>query len=268
MSNERDQRVSRAEQMRKDRERAEKRQRNIITIAIVAVVVALLGALWIGLFGLSWFGVSGEIDKHAANTKLVPPVGATKDYGIVYTPKDAGGTAKKDVVRVVIYEDLQCPICQRFEAANGQYLASAVKSGQIEVEYRFVAFLDDLGASPNEYSRRASNAVLCARDEGSPKAFKTLHDLLYANQPAEKSYGPEDKELVESAVSTGLKKDAVESCILKHRYVPWLEKSTEAMSAANVSGTPTVRIDGKDVKGAGGGIPTILDIQQAVNAAK
>ena len=99
----------------------------------------------------------------------------------------------------MIYEDMQCPICQRFEQANGQYLAEAVKKGAIEVEYRFVAFLDDLGASPNEYSRRASNAVLCAREEGGPGEFKQLHDLLYANQPAEKTLGPEDNALVESA---------------------------------------------------------------------
>lgn len=260
MSNEREQRATRAEQMRKDRERAEKRQRNLITVAIVGIVVALIATAAVA-FKL-------ESDKRAANTKLIPPTGATKDYGVVLTPKDVGGTAKKDVVRVVIYEDMQCPICQRFEQANGQYLAEAVEKGEIEVEYRFVAFLDDLDASPNEYSRRASNAILCAREEGGPEEFKKLHDLLYANQPEEKTFGPEDKELVESAISVGVKKDAAESCILKHRYVPWLEKATEAMSAAKVSGTPTVRVDGKDVKGAGGSIPTMIDIQKAVDAAQ
>jgi len=260
VTNGREERVTRAEQMRKDRERAEKRQRNLITVAIVGIVVALIAVAAVAF--------KMESDKRAANTKLIPPAGATQDYGVVYTPKDAGGTAKKDVVRVVIYEDMQCPICQRFEQANGQYLADAVKKGEIEVEYRFVAFLDDLGASPNEYSRRASNAVLCAREEGGPKQFKQLHFLLYANQPEEKTLGPEDNELVESAVSVGVKQAAAESCILKHRYVPWLEKATEAMNSAKVTGTPTVRVDGKDVKGTGGGIPTMLDIQKAVDAAQ
>lgn len=260
MSNGREQRATRAEQMRKDRERAEKRQRNLITIGIVAVVVALIAVAGIAF--------KMESDKHAPNTKLIPPAGATKDYGVLYTPKDVGGTAKKDIVRVVIYEDMQCPICQRFEGANGQGLAAAIKQGEIEVEYRFVAFLDDFGASPNEYSRRASNAVLCAREEAGPKQFKQLHDLLYANQPQEKTLGPEDKQLVESAVSVGVKKAPAESCILKHRYVPWLVKATEAMNRAKVTGTPTVRVDGKDVKGPGGSIPTMIDIQKAVDAAR
>ena len=260
MTNGREERATRAEQMRKDRERAEKRQRNLITVGIVGIVVVLIAVAAVAF--------KMESDKRELNTQLVPPTGATKDFGVVYTPKDAGGTAKEDVVRVVIYEDMQCPICQRFEQANGQFIAQAVKSGEIEVEYRFVAFLDDVGASPNEYSRRASNAVLCAREEGGPRAFKQLQDLLYANQPEEKTFGPEDKQLVESAASVGVKQAAVEPCILKQRYVPWLVKATGAMSAAKVSGTPTVRIDGKDVKGAGGSIPTMVDIQKAVQAAR
>lgn len=245
--------------MRRDRERAEKRQRNLITVGIVAIVVALIAA--------AAFAVTAQQKKREPNTKLVPPAGATKDYGVVYTPKDAGGTAKKDVVRVVVYEDLQCPICQRFEQADGQYLANAVERGDIEVEYRFVAFLDDTGMSPNEYSRRASNAVLCARETG-PKQFKQLHDLLYANQPAERTLGPTNNELVKSAVSVGVKQADAEDCILKQKYVPWLKKSTAAMPKAKVTGTPTVRVNGLDVKGPAGGIPSMIDIQRAVDAAR
>src|SRR4051794_8989810 len=246
--------------MRKDRERVEKRQRNMISLGIFAAVVALIA--------VGTFAVKSAHDERAPSKHLVPPTGATKDYGVVYTPKDAGGKAAKDPVRVVIYEDMQCPICQRFEAANGQYLEQAAKNGDIEIEYRFVAFLDDLGMSPNEYSRRASNAVLCTRETGSPKAFKTLHDLLYANQPEEKALGPADNLLLESAVSAGAKKSAVESCILKHKYVPWLQKSTAAMQKAKVTGTPTVRVDGKSVQGTGGAVPTYLDIQPAGDAAQ
>jgi len=253
-------RATRAEQMRKDRERAEKRQRNIVTLGIVAAVIALVA--------LGAYAVNSAKKDREHETAVVLPKGATKDFGVVYTPKDAGGKAAKDPVRVVIYEDMQCPICQQFEATNGSYLAQSVKSGQIELEYRFVAFLDDLGASPNEYSRRAANAALCTRETSGPKAFKTLHDLLYANQPEEKTLGPTDNLLVDSAVSAGAKKDAVAPCILKHRFVPWIEKSTKSMQKAKVTGTPTVRVDGKTIQGAGGAVPSYLDIQKAVVAAK
>lgn len=259
MSNQRDQRVARAEQMRKDRERAEKRQRNLVTLGILAAVVALIA--------IGAFAVNSANSKREPNKKLIAPAGATKDYGVLYRPQDAGGKPSRDAVRVVLYEDLQCPICQRFEAANGQYLGAAVKKGDIEIEYRFVHFLDLNGSSPNEYSGRAANAVLCTRATSGPKAFKTLHDLLYANQPEEKTLGPNDNALVESAVSAGAKKAKIESCILTHRYLPWLDKATDAMGPHKVTGTPTVRINGKDVTGALG-IPTMVDIQKAVEAAK
>lgn len=260
MNNERQTRAARAEQMRKDRERSEKRQRNLITVALVLFVIALIAAA-------AW-AVHSASKKREHNTELIPPRSATKDYGVVYGPDQIGVKAAADVVRVVIYEDLQCPVCQSFETANGQFLAGLVKKGQIEIEYRFLAFLDDLGRSPNEYGHRAANAVLCTLEDGNARQFKTAHDLLYANQPEENTIGPEDNDLVASVVSTGAKKAAVEPCILKHRFVPWITKATAQMSKMKVNGTPTVRIDGKDVAGAQGGVPTTIDLQKAIDAAK
>jgi protein-disulfide isomerase len=46
-------------------------------------------------------------------------------------------------------------------------------------------------------------------------------------------------------------------------------EATEASRDAKVTGTPTVRIDGKDVKGAqGGAVPQLPDLQKAIEAAK
>ena len=56
--------------------------------------------------------------------------------------------------------------------------------------------------------------------------------------------------------------------MVKGRFIPWLKEATEASRDAKVSGTPTVRIDGKDVKGAEGGVPQLPDLQKAIEAAK
>jgi protein-disulfide isomerase len=55
--------------------------------------------------------------------------------------------------------------------------------------------------------------------------------------------------------------------------VPWIERATEQMSKNKVDGTPTVIIDGKQVNGppdASGRptMPTIIDIQEAIEAAR
>jgi protein-disulfide isomerase len=244
--------------MRKEREKADRKQRNLITLAIVAIVVALIA--------VGAYAVTTTSSERAKETDVVTPKGATDDHGILYTAEDAGGEAATDAVEVVIYEDFQCPVCKAFEQANGAFLDEAVKSGEISIEYRLLAFLDR--ASPNQYSSRAGSAALCAFNEGGGAAYKKVANLLWANQPPEQSAGPEDAALADTLSQAGVSGEAAESCVVKNRFVPWLEEATEASREAKVSGTPTVRIDGKDVKGAQGGVPQIPDLQKAIEAAK
>lgn len=242
--------------MRKEREKADKRQRNMITVGIVVIVVALIGA--------GGWAIKSASDDRKAVKDVIQPKGATSEFGLPYTSADAGGTSASNPVKVVLYEDFQCPVCQAFEQANGQFLNEKVKSGEIEIEYRILNFLDR--ASQNEYSSRAGNAAICAFESGGGEAYKKVHDLLYANQPQENTAGPEDNALVDTLKSAGV--DDAESCVLKHKFVPWIKKGTDQSRDDNVGGTPTVRIDGKDVKGQGGGVPQAADLQKAIDAAK
>ena len=159
--------------MRKEREKAERRQRNLITVAIVVVVLALVA--------VGGYAIKTTSDDRAKETDVITPKGATGDYGVMYTAEDAGGKAATDAVKVVIYEDFQCPVCKAFEQANGAYLADAVKKGEIAIEYRIITFLDR--ASPNKYSSRAGSAALCAFEPVAAEAYKKVHDLLL-RQPA------------------------------------------------------------------------------------
>jgi protein-disulfide isomerase len=258
VSNERQQRAARAEQMRKEREKAEKRQRNFITIGIVVVVLALVAA--------GAYAIATTSDKNAPEDRVIAPKGSTQDFGVTFTAEDAGGKAGTDPVEVVIYEDFQCPVCKAFEQANGAFLDEAVKNGDITIEYRLLAFLDR--ASTNEYSSRAGSAALCAFESGGGEAYKKVASMFWANQPAENSAGPEDPALVDQLKSAGVSSDAVESCVVKNRFVPWIKKATEASRDAKVTGTPTVRIDGKNVTGANKGVPQIPDLEKAIAAAR
>lgn len=244
--------------MRKEREKADRKQRNLITIAIVVIVLALVA--------VGGYAVKTTSDSRAKETDVVTPKGATDEHGIMYTAEDAGGEPATDPVQVVIYEDFQCPACQGFEQANGAFIDGAVKKGDIEVEYRIISFLDR--ASSNQYSSRAGSAALCAFDSGGGEAYKNVASLLWANQSPEGGAGPEDPALVDTLSQAGVKGEAVESCVLKGRFIPWIKEGTEASRDAKVSGTPTIRIDGKDVKGAQGGVPQIPDLQKAIEAAK
>ena len=252
MSNERQQRAARAEQMRKEREKADRKQRNLITVGIVVVVVALIA--------VAGFAVKSAQDGNTDSTKLVYPAHTDKKtFGFDYTAADAGGKAGTDPVKVVLTEDFQCPVCKAFEEQTGAFLNDLVKKGEITIDYRPISFLDR--SSANEYSSRAANAAMCVLNEGGVEDYKKYHDLLYANQPAEQTAGPEDAELIADAKQVGV--TGIDSCIRKKVYGPWLEKALEKAQSDGFQGTPWVRIDGKDVKS-----PTADAIQKAIDAAK
>lgn len=257
MSNDRQDRAARAEQMRKEREKADRKQRNLITVGIVVVVIALIA--------VGGYGVKSISDDKEDLKVLTTPSNVNKSYGIEYTPEVATGTAPKgEPVNVILYEDFLCPGCGALEQTAGAFLASAVEKGEISIEYRPYAFLTN--ASTNEYSQRAWNAAACVNDKGGPKAFKAFHDILFANQPAEGGAGPEDDQLIAWAKDAGV--TGIESCIDKAKFTPWIEDALDQGQEDGVSGTPTVRIAGKDVSGAGDTIPQPADIQKAIDAAK
>jgi protein-disulfide isomerase len=260
VSNERQQRAARAEQMRKEREKADRKQRNLISIGIVVIVVALIA--------VGGWGIKAASDKNKIETKLTTPNNVNENYGIVYDQEAATGTPPAadaaEPVRVTLYEDFLCPGCGALEQTAGSFLSGAVESGEIEIEYRPYSFL--LQQSTNEYSQRAWNAAACVYDASGAKAFKDFHDILFANQPEEGGPGPEDDELIAFAEQAGV--TGIDECIDKRTFNRWIEDAREQGLDDGVTGTPTIRIDGKDVSGANNTIASVADIQAAIDAAK
>ncbi len=195
------------------------------SVAVVAVL-ALIG-------GLTWFAISrGDTTGEAVDESGVP--GNTDGYAVVVGDADAPLTMK-------FYEDPQCPICQQFEAAVGAQVEDAIADGKVKVEYHIVSFLDR--ASENEYSSRAANALYAVADTAGPDVFAKYHQLLYENQPAENTAGPDDDQLVEWAVEAGADEDAVRGPIEDKVYEQWVANATDQMSKDGVNGTPGVFID-------------------------
>ncbi len=255
MSNERQQRAARAEQMRKEREKADRKQRNLITVGIVVVVIALVA--------VGGYAVKNENDKNKKETEVINPKNTTKDFGITYTTADAGGEAPSGTkpVSVELYEDFQCPACLQFEQASNAFLKEQVKSGAITITYRPFSFLDENGASPNRYSHRSTNAALCALDQGGVDDYVKVHDYLYQNQPQERTNGPENAELITALQGLGV--TGIDSCVRTERFVPWIDEAKAAGTDRGVSSTPTVFVGGKKVESPS---PDVL--QKAIDAAK
>lgn len=236
MSKDRQQRAARAEQMRKEREKAAKRQRNVITGAIVAIVIVLVAA---AAYGVSTISSDNAPEAWSVEYTAADASGGDAGAGATDAPADY------EPVVVEMYEDFQCPACQALEQAYGQQLQALVASGDITIKFHPFSFLDDRGASPNEYSKRSTNAAICVYEEYDAAAYKTFHDYLYANQPQEGTPGPEDEELVAAAESLGF--TGIEKCVTDHTYFNRIEKAKEAGGDRGVTGTPTVYIADKKV---------------------
>ena len=110
------------------------------------------------------FSITTKIS--AAKVNIPSSVSKADGYGIVFN------AAKKPVID--IWEDFQCPICQRFEAINNSYLNSVVREGKAKVVFHTMSFI-----GPESVLAAAAGA--CAADQGK---FLEMHSVLYQNQAA------------------------------------------------------------------------------------
>ncbi len=264
MTNEREERAARAEKMRKTRERSDRRQRNYITIGIVVIVLALIG------FG-GW-AINNASSNNTVSGKYVAPKHTSKDFSIDYTPEIAGGKTTNKTIKVIMYEDFQCPACKAVEQESGAFLRQAVATGDVTLEYRPVSFLDkNSGRFTDNYSHRASNVALCALDSTDVKTFTKLHETLFAAQSPEQGPGLPTSDLERLADQAGASK--LTECVNTQRFTPWIDKATKAWADAGYGGTPTILVDGKQVEGAKNAqgqasLARLTDIQKAISAAQ
>ena len=145
-------------------------------------------------------------------------------------------------VTVDLYEDFQCPNCKTCEDESGSMLAHLVADGTVRARYHGMAFLDT--SANDDYSTRALNAAAVVAAAAGPDGFRTFHDVLFADQPAEGGSGLTDDQLIAYAAQAGASGGTVEQDIRDLRYGDWVATATDQASKDGVTGTPTVFVDG------------------------
>ena len=204
-------------------QRARERRRNLVTAAVVGLVLVALVVAGILI------SRGGELDASEAGAS---------DYGV--TIGDPGAPHS-----MVVYEDFLCPACGGFEEESGERLAELADAGEVYVDYRPFVLLSSFG----DYSARATEAFGVVLAESGPEVAKEFHDLLFADQPEEgaDSY-PDADWLVAKAVEAGADEAAVRPGI-EAGEGDFSEGATAEAVAANVNRTPTVILDGESFTG-------------------
>ncbi|MCM3887603.1 thioredoxin domain-containing protein, partial [Frankia sp. R82] len=201
---------------------AERRRRNLIVAGVVVGVLVLVGVL-----GFVWQNSREE------SKPVVLPAPATGSYhGIVVGKADAP-------VTVDMYEDFQCPACEALEKQTGPTIRSLLDDGKIKIDYHMMSFL-------GPESVRAANAAAAAANEGR---FRELHDVLYANQPEEKTGGFTNPTLLALGAKAGLTSQVFKDAVNSGTYDGYVHQVDQDASKAGINSTPTVIIGGKQLTG-------------------
>ncbi len=230
-------RTAARERIRLERERAARRQRRNRALLIVGGALAVIVIAVIVLV-VTQPGQSKPATVHGAfYTGPFPPVTLNSDHSVT--------AARPGVTTPVldIYEDFQCPVCAAFEKANGGVVQKLAAEGKVRVIYHpFTIFLGEQPQQGN--SVRAWAAARCV------PAGKWLlyHNLLYANQQPETTPGGFPvSQLLALGQKARLTSPSFTSCVSSQRYAPEAAPLSEQIIKSGITGTPTVRLNGRTV---------------------
>jgi hypothetical protein len=216
-----------------------KRRRTLTQVGIiggVAVVVVAIIATAVLL------GRSGSTPA-AGGGAGTPSATGTTSIGGASVPLAIGGGVPNGVkvgrsdakVSMDLWVDYSCPHCQEFEAANNGVISDLVASGKLAVTYHNIEIVTD-------YGTEAGSAAACVA-VNDPGAWPAFNAALYANHSASTD-GWSASDFASFADSNGAG-DATQKCITDETYTGWIADNTAASVKADVSGTPTMFIDGQ-----------------------
>ena len=195
----------------------DKGTRNLVIVMISFIVV-------VGV-------VFSLISSRSNSTAAIPAtVSEAEGYGIVLNPES---TPKIDV-----YVDYQCPACRVFEIINGGYLNEVIAQKKAKVVFHPMTFI-------GPESVLAANSAACAADENK---FVDMNLALFQNQSESENSGKWSSEyLVELGKSIGITSDTFETCVNDGKYIKWTSNVAAAAAKADVNGTPTIFVNGKQL---------------------
>jgi protein-disulfide isomerase len=253
------------ERLRQERERQAKRakiKRQVIVAGSIVGVLAIAG-------GIGYAVVQGNRPGYwdaAKDDKLVKPANTTGTNGTTVVIGESN--AKKTLV---MYEDPRCPVCAQFEQTVGATVDKGVEDGKYKMEYVGATFLDKgLGGEGSKNALSALGAALNV----SPEAFLEYKTAMYSAKwhPEESDDKfKDDSYLIEVADTVPALKGNTkfQNAVKNGTFDKWALEMSAKFDDSGVSGTPTLKMDGKTLTAPGSeNAPmTVADFNTAIEAA-
>ena len=217
------------------RQRRERRRKQLTIGGVVVLVIAVAASV----------GIAVSAAKQNSTPYLAPAAAVAdpqakndKASGIHIGSTDAP-------VKMTVFEDFRCPVCQEVEQAVEPTYRQYVEAGKLQITYHPARVIDshDNGTG----SLNGANAAACAQDQSQ---FLPLHDLLYANQPNEQTdpWSDKSKLLAVADQIPALKASAdFQSCVTGSTHNGWVQANADNFNKLGLPGTPTIFVDGQQL---------------------
>ncbi|MBE0408439.1 MAG: DsbA family protein [Anaerolineales bacterium] len=233
------------EAIRERRRKAQKQKRLMLFLIIIGIALLVTALLIVP--NLDIFNPETEVIQ-------ITPI----DRPMVDGSSIGDATAS---VILEVFSDFQCTACREFaRSVEPLLIQNHISTGQVLLIYRQYPFLDD--RNPGNESKQAANASLCAAEQDR---FWDYHDILFANLTGVNVGSFTDRKLIAFAETLGFDMDLFESCFRENRYRSVIDQDIALGRERNVTGTPSVFINGEIVRP--GFVPSYQDLQEAINAA-
>ena len=162
-------------------------------------------------------------------------------------------------VTVDIWADFQCPVCGRLaREVEPRIVTDFVQKGIVRIVAHDFAFLGARN-TPDE-SLAAATAARCAATQSH---FWEYANFLFWNQDGENKGAFRQERLLAIADAVGLNRTTFEAC-LKDAAVPrGVQQETVEGATLGVTATPTLFVNGQEMRG----LPTYDQLAAAINQA-
>jgi protein-disulfide isomerase len=230
---------------------------------VVLVVIGIVLAVVLGRSGSSSGIPSGTPTIGRIDSNSLP--GAAEANALFKGIPQSGLTlgSPSAPVHMVMFIDLQCPVCQNFElTAMPTIVKKYIRTGKVSVDLKPWAFI-----GPDSFSGRQATIAASLQNKAYPFA-----EVLYLNQGQENTGWLDDRMIAQIAASVpGLNV----SKLFADRNSAQVKSTANGVDALaqsdNVQGTPTILVGKKgttpkDVTVAGSA-PTLSDVTSAIDAA-
>lgn len=188
----------------------------VLPVTIVVAGALIAGAVF--LAGKTGGPGTGETDKNVTARAYTQGV----DH-ILGNPNAA--------IKVVTYEDLECPFCKQFHTTMHQIMEYYGPSGNVAWVFRHFPLTQIHSKAPVE-----AQAAECAADQGGDTAYYKYLDRIYEITPG--SNGLDLAKLPEVARELGLNADTFNQCLKSGKFARRVQDQYNEAISLGGTGTP------------------------------